>query len=136
MFAVNFKTHADVFRMIFNNFKEFDCLVNGERGIAIVTYGRVIKDKFVLVPHIQTVAQTLIGAINYMSKSLRSVPRWLKTTNFRCPLVQNVETGDRHLPYSFYEHGIIGREQVYRMETKCYESVRDIGEKVENVIKK
>lgn len=122
--------------MVLNNFNEFQSLADGKRGIIVVILGRMVNDKLALVPHVQTVTVTLVEAIDYVSKCLRSVPRWLRTTNVRCPLVVDVETGDRHLPYSFYEHGIMGREHVYEAEKKCYDSINEIVVQMETAVKK
>jgi len=113
-----------------NNYDDFRNLINGQRGTVIVIFGRMVNDKFTLMSDIQTVSVMLTEVLDHMSKSLRSVPRWLRATNIRCQWVQNTRTGDRHLPYSFYEHGVYDRKPLIDGKRNCYEAIKEIENQV------
>lgn len=121
--------------MILNNLKAFKDILDNEH-VAFLINGQLNENKLVLSPHIRSITVTLIKAIDDMTNKLKTVPRWLKSTNVRCPIVQNVETSERYLPYSFYDSVITNRIHVNHMEKICYQSIDDVSYKLENVIKK
>lgn len=121
--------------MVLKNLKAFKNILDSDRVIFLI-HGQLNGNKLVLIPSIRSISFTLVKAIEDMTYKLKSVPRWLKTTNVRCPVVQNVETNERYLPYSFYDSVILNRIHVNNMEKNCYKSVEDITLKLENIVKK
>lgn len=107
--------------MVTNNFGTLKSTLAGDR-VVFVVQGRLFDDKFVLLPDIRTIINTIVVAMDGMLDKLKSVPRWLRTTNVRCPLVQNQETGELRLPYSFYDH-VVDREHVHNAQKECYDAV-------------
>ncbi|CAH1731507.1 unnamed protein product [Aphis gossypii] len=97
--------------MVKNNCKAYKNILDGDR-VAFVIYAQLIDDKFTLVPNINTIYATLTKAMNDMFNRLKSVPRWLRTTNVLCPFVNSMGTDESHLPYTYYTH-VAKCEDVY-----------------------
>lgn len=120
--------------MVLKNFETLKSTLNGDRE-AFVVYGRLVDDKFALSPDTKTIVMMLVTAMDDVLSKLKSVPRWLRTTNVRCPLIQDTDTGDIRLPYSFYDH-VINRKHVSDIEKKCYDLMAVVINQLEGTVKK
>lgn len=107
--------------MVKNNCKAYKNILDGDR-VAFVIYGQLIDDKFTLVPNINTIYATLTKAMNDVFNRLKSVPRWLRTTNVLCPFVNSMGTDESHLPYTYYTH-VAKCEDVYDIKNECYRTI-------------
>lgn len=120
--------------MALNNFETFKNTLDGDRE-AFVVHGRLIDDKFALSPDIKTIVMTLVTAMDDVLNKLRSVPRWLRNTNVRCPFIQDTDTGDIRLPCSFYDH-VVNRKHVSDAEKECYDSMAVVINRLKSTVKK
>ncbi|XP_060844721.1 dynein axonemal heavy chain 10-like [Rhopalosiphum padi] len=107
--------------MVRNNCKAYKNILNGNR-VTFMIYGQLIDDKFTLVPNINTVHATLTKAMNDMFNRLKSVPRWLRTTNILCPFMNSMGTDESHLPYTYYSH-VMKCEDVYNIKKECSNTI-------------
>lgn len=120
--------------MMLNNFKTLKELISDDDHAVFVIYGRLIDDKFALSPDTRNITVALSRAMDDVSNELNFVPRWLRTTNIRSPHVQNVETGDMHLPYSFY---VVDRiEEVIDVKKQCYDAIEKISDRLKSAAQK
>ncbi|XP_025202205.1 uncharacterized protein LOC112599500 [Melanaphis sacchari] len=107
--------------MVRNNCKAYKNILDSDR-VAFVIYGQLIDDKFTFIPNINTIYATLTKAMDDMFNRLKSVPRWLRTTNVLCPFINSMGTDESHLPYTYYTH-VEKCEDVYDMKKECYNTI-------------
>lgn len=124
----------DLCRMMLNNFKMLRELISNDDNVIFVIYGRLIDNKFALSPDTRNITVALSRAMENVSNKLNFVPRWLRTTNIRCPYVQNLETGDMHLPHTYYAANHI--EQVVDVKKQCYDAIEKITDRLKSTAQK
>jgi hypothetical protein len=116
--------------MVINNYITLKKLLDEDRAVFVVR-GRLINTHFVFDPDLSTILDRVATAIDDILNQLKSVPRWLRTTNFRCSAIQNVKTMETYLPYSFYDH-VIERLSVQESRDACFRSLEKICQMLEN----
>lgn len=119
-----FQLHPTNFRMVWNNCNAYKNILDGDR-VAFVVSGQLIDDKFTLVPNINIIYTTLIKAMDDTLNRLKSVPRWLRTTNVLCPFVNIMGTDESHLPCTYYTH-VAKCKDLYDIKKECYSSIREL----------
>lgn len=120
--------------MTVKNFRRLNDILRSDRAIFVI-HGRLIEGKFAIGTDIRIVSIVLIDTVNDFLDVLKSIPRWLKTTNIRCPTVQNVETFETYLPSSFYDH-VANCGEVSDVIRKCFDSIEYIDQLLGNVAQK
>lgn len=123
--------------MVSNNFGALERMADGDRA-AIVVHGRLVDDKFALVPNANAVVGALAKAVNDTLDTLQSVPRWLRATNVRCPAVL-LRSGDDEEwlpPYSFHDRALLECERVVDAEKRCCDAVERIGDRLDGLARR
>lgn len=125
------------FRMVSNNYRQLKAVVDGDRA-AFLIRGQLVDGHFALVPNINAATSAIAKAMDDVLNKLKSVPRWLATTNVRCPVVQRSDAaaGDDHLPYSFYDRAVVYSTHLIDAEKRCYDSVENIGDLLDGTAQK
>lgn len=119
--------------MVLRNLKAFKKILGDDRAVFTV-YGQLSSDDTcVLVPDISDVSIKFVGVLRYFLKRLKSLPRWLRTSNIPCPIVVD-ETGKRHL-YSYYDL-VRDCQLVVEALEECYSSVEMISRRLESTLQK
>jgi len=129
-----FKLHLTNFRMVWNNCNAYKNILDGDR-VAFVINGQLIDDKFTLVPNINIIYATLIKAMEDTFNRLKSVPRWLRTTNVLCPFVNIIGTDESHLPYTYYTH-VAKSKNLYDIKKECYSSIGELVNRLQIAVQK
>lgn len=117
-------------RMVINNLNTLKKLLDEDR-VAFVVRGKLIYTHFVFDPDLSTIINSVAAAIDDIPNQLKSVPRWLRTTNFRCSAIQNLETMEISLPYSFYDL-VIEKLSVQESRDACFRSLEKFRNILEN----
>lgn len=121
--------------MISNSYKTLKKILDSNR-VAFVVYGRLVDEKFAIVPSVNNIIGTITKALGDLTNVLKSMPRWLRTTDIRCPVLQHVETGETHLPYSFYNRAVINCEHLIDVEKQCQYSIKKISDRLDDMVRK
>eukprot|EP00102_Acyrthosiphon_pisum_P010472 XP_008178796.1 PREDICTED: uncharacterized protein LOC100572790 isoform X2 [Acyrthosiphon pisum] len=126
--------HEAFIAMVWNNCNAYKNILDGER-VAFMINGQLIDDKFTLVPNINIIRTTLIKAMDDTLNRLKSVPRWLRTTNVLCPFVNIMGTDESHLPYAYYTH-VAKCKNLYDIKKECYSSIRKLVNRLQIAVQK
>lgn len=120
--------------MVVKNFKKLNEILQSEHALFFI-HGRLIEDKLTVVSEIKNVTIVLTRSMNNFLGELKSIPRWLKNTNIRCPLIQNVITFDTHLSCSFYDY-VVNCQEVSDVVKQCYVSIEKLNIRLEKMAQK
>lgn len=129
-----FQLRPTNFRMVWNNCNAYKNILDGDH-VAFVVSGQLIDDKFTLVPNINIIYTTLIKAMDDTLNRLKSVPRWLRTTNVLCPFVNIMGTDESHLPYTYYTH-VAKCKDLYDIKKECYSSIGELVNRLQIAVQK